>query len=149
MRPSPWRAALLVLTGLALGMPLAGRAQHFPGDATPTRPIRLEGYWDRPRSAPEVLGEITLSPDGRTRRSFGVTALQAYKPPEEGVQVLRHTSLQPITLLLRGREEMVQRLLKARTDEKVVAYGVYQAGSATFTLASVEIAEAPRTDGTR
>ena len=132
--------ALLLWTALALGVPAAVGAQSLFGDAG--RPIRIEGYWDRTEKDPGVLGEITVSPDGRTRRPFGVIALQAYRPAEEGMHVLRHSGLQPITLLLRGRDEMVERFAKARGNERVTAYGVYRAASGTLTLDSIEIAEA-------
>ncbi len=137
------RSCVMVLLSVSclLVVPLTVRAQSFFGDAGPSRPIRLEGYWDRTEVEPPVLGQITVSPDGRSRRAFGVTALQAYKPPEEGMHVLRHSSLQPVTLTLRGRDEMVERFAKARPDERIVAYGVYRAASGTFTLDSIEIAE--------
>ena len=127
-------AALCVSVGAS-----AAAAQVFPGDVAPVRPIRIEGYWDRPRSNPEVIGEITISADGGERRAFGVTALQAYKPEEEGVQVLRHTALQPSTLLLRGRKEMVEKFVRAGRDDKIVAFGVYRPASAMFELSSVEV----------
>ena len=144
-------AALCVAGGAS-----AAAAQVFPGDVAPLRPIRIEGRWDRPRSNPEVIGEITISAGRGERRPFGVTALQAYKPEEEGMQVLRHTALQPSTLLLRGRTEMVEKFMRAGRDDEIVAFGVYRPASAMFELSSVEVhaggashGDAPRGPGAR
>jgi len=134
-------AALCVSVGAT-----AAAAQVFPGDVAPVRPIRIEGYWDRPRSNPEVIGEITISAEGQERRQFGVTALQAYKPEEEGMQVLRHTALQPSTLLVRGRQEMVEKFMGAGRDDKIVAFGVYRPASGMFELSSVEVRPAGASD---
>lgn len=106
----------------------------------PGRPLRLEGYFGPRSDAPDVLGEITISSDGRDRRMFGVTALQAYAPAEEGAQVLRPSTLRPVTLLLRGTRTLVERFFEARPDEKVVVYGVYLGGPGTLALSDVEVA---------
>src|SRR5512140_3815643 len=130
--------AIAVLGAVALTTPPRARAQ-LPGDVAPVRPVRIEGYWNRDRRAPGVLDGITIvSDDGGTRRTFGVTALQAYKPEEEGVQVLRHSSQQPGLRLL-GRREMVRRFMNAPETEKVVAFGVYRPATGTLTLSSVEV----------
>ena len=110
------------------------------------QPIRLEGYWNGTQADKDVIGVITVSPDGKEKRSFGVTALQAYEPEEEGMSVLRDTSLEPITLLLRGTEPMRSRFMTASPNDKVVALGVYQPGSANFILNSVDVA-AKKTKG--
>ncbi len=133
-------AAGLALSGAiaALSIGAIAVAQSFPGDHVPARPIRLEGSWGHTNAEPQVIGEVTLSRDGKDRRTFGVTAIQAYDPEEEGMQILRHSSLQP-TLLLRGRDEMIARLYAAKPDQKVTLDGVYGAGNGNLTLSSVEV----------
>jgi hypothetical protein len=138
-RPHALRSTLAIVAAIFILAPDGVLARRGVFDLAPVRPLRIEGYWDRPRTAPAVIGEVTISADGRTRRTFGITAIQAYHPEEEGIQILRHSALQPVNLLLRGREELVQRFLGARTDEKVIALGVYRAGSGMFILNSVEI----------
>jgi len=135
--PAVVLAAVVALWSVSQARP--ADALVFPGDVAPVRPIRIEGYWDRARSERDVIGEVTVSAEGNERRRFGVTALQAYKPEEEGIQVLRHTSLQPSTLLLRGRKEMVERFMGAGRNDKVVAFGVYRPASADLELSSVEL----------
>jgi hypothetical protein len=110
----------------------------FPGDVAPIRPLRIEGYWDRDKSDPAVIGTVTILATGDTRRTFGITALQAYKPEEEGAQVLRHSALGP-GLRAIGADDMVQRFLHTPPSEKVTVFGVYRPGSATLTVSSVEI----------
>jgi hypothetical protein len=129
--------ALILLTG-GVGVTWAREPGGFPGDVAPIRPIRMEGYWDRDESARAVIGTVTILADRGARRTFGITALQAYKPEEEGVQVLRHSALGP-GLRVIGPEEMVQRFLHAPPSEKVTVFGVYRPGSATLTVSSVEI----------
>ncbi len=114
---------------------------QLPGDVAPVRPIRIEGYWSRDRRAPGVLDGIQItSSAGGPRRTFGVTALQAYKPEEEGVQVLRDSGLQP-SLRLLGREDMVRRFMDAPTTAKVVAFGVYRPASGIIVLGSVTVGD--------
>ncbi len=126
-------ALFSVLSSFALA-----RAE-VPFDAAPLRPIRIEGYWNRDRQAPGVLEGIHItSSAGGPQRIFGITALQAYKPPEEGVQVLRHSELQP-SLRLLGGEDLVRRFINAPETQKVVAYGVYRPASSTLVLNSVEV----------
>jgi len=126
-------------TGLAL-VALPARARHAPGAmGGAPRPIRIEGYWDRDRQAPGVLEGIPITSDkGGQPRTFGITALQAFQPEEEGVQVLRHSSLEP-SLRVLGREEMVQRFLDAPPTQKVVVLGLYRPGSGTIILNSVDV----------
>ncbi len=109
------------------------------------RPIRIEGYWERPKTDAAILAEVTVSAAGHPRREFGISALQAYKPEEEGPQVLRHSSLQPVTLLLSGEKEMVERFMTAGPDRKITAFGLYRAGPGQLVLSSVEIADGPAT----
>ena len=116
-------------------------AAQFPLAVPPNRPIRLEGYWERTRAAPDVIGEITISADGRPPRPFGVTALQAYQPAEEGMQIFRFTSDHPATLVARG--DAVDRLFAAARDRKVVAFGTYAAGSGMFVVGSVDLQPPP------
>jgi hypothetical protein len=141
-------AVAMLATLCVAGGASAAAAQVFPGDVAPLRPIRIEGQWERPRSDPAVIGEITISAERGERRPFGVTALQAYKPEEEGMPVLRHTALQPSTLLLRGHKDMVEKFVRAGRDDKIVAFGVYRPASAMFELSSVEVhaGGAPRGD---
>jgi hypothetical protein len=136
---------LVVLSAIPIAgivaYPLAGRAE-FRGDVPGFRPIRIEGYWGRDRGAPKVLDAVTFtSSDGGPRRIFGVTALQAYKPEEEGVQVLRHSGLQPAIRVL-GLEDLVHRFMNAPDGTKVVVFGAYRPGSGTLTLTSVEVSGA-------
>lgn len=116
----------------------AGRAPVALG-----RPVRLEGYWDRTRADASILDDLVISADGRTKRSFGVTAAQAYKPEEEGVQIFRGSTLQPIAILLRGGQDLTRRFLDAGPEDKVVAFGLYYAGPAQLVLSSVEIERTP------
>src|SRR3954471_13082606 len=127
---------LAMPVGVTFIAPCVG-AQVFPGDQVPVRPIRIEGYWGRTKAEQAVIGQMTLSADGRDRRSFGVTALQAYKPEEEGMSAIRHTSLQP-AVLLRGSDDLVKKLYGAKPEQKVTIFGVYGAGAGTLTLSSVE-----------
>jgi hypothetical protein len=115
-------------------------ARHAPGAVGGApRPIRMEGYWDRDSQAPGVLEGIPITPSkGGQPRTFGITALQAFQPEEEGAQVLRHSSLQP-SLRVLGRDEMVHRFLDAPANQKVVVLGAYRAGSGTIILNSVEL----------
>jgi len=107
------------------------------------RPIRIEGYWGRGKADAAIIAEITISASGHARRQFGISALQAYKPAEEGTHVLRHSSQRPVTLLLNGRKEMIESFMAARPDQKVTAFGLYRAGAGQLVLSSVEIAGAP------
>lgn len=129
-------AATLALTILAA----ASVALAQPGVG---RPVHLEGYWGGTEANKDVIGVITVSPDGKEKRSFGVTALQAFEPEEEGMHVLEPSSLQPITALLRGDEGMIRRFMTASPDEKVVTSGVYRPDSGDFILGSVSVV--PRT----
>jgi hypothetical protein len=131
-----------VLAACVLLAALPASAQR-PFDAAPARPMRFAGYWDRDTGDPLVLGVVTVAGAVGAARPFGVTAAQAYNPPEEGVQVFRASSLQPTTLRLLGKDDMVRRFLGARPDQKVVALGEYTAGSATFVLAGVELEDTP------
>ena len=56
------RVAILVLACAAACAPLAG-AQGPLGSAA-SRPLRLEGYWDRTRTDHEVIGDVTVSAEG-------------------------------------------------------------------------------------
>ena len=104
------------------------------------RPVRLEGYWSGTQADKSVIGVITVSTDAKEKRSFGVTALQAFEPEEEGMHVLEPSSLQSITVLLRGDEAMIRRFMTASPDEKVVTSGVYRPDSGDFILTSVDVA---------
>jgi hypothetical protein len=131
----------IVLAGV---LALAGSEVLAQRLAVPVgRPVRLEGYWNRSRADAGIIGDLTISADGRDKRAFGVTAAQAYQPPEEGVQIFRASSLSPVTLILRGREEMVRRFLDAGPQDKIVALGVYVPGPAQLVLNSVEIVASP------
>ena len=125
----------LVVTGAVVGpvSPLGARMGGHP------RPIRIEGYWERGTTDPATIAEITISASGHARRQFGISALQAYKPEEEGAQVLRHSSQRPVVLLLNGRKEMVEQFMTARPDQKVTAFGLYRAGAGQLVLSSVEV----------
>ena len=103
------------------------------------RPIRLEGYWGRSRSSPEVIGEVSVAVTGREPRLLGVTAVQAYHPEEEGAQIFRFTSDHPVTLLVRGDDAVVRRFMEAPPDTRVTAFGTYTAGSGLFVLGSVDV----------
>jgi hypothetical protein len=103
------------------------------------RPIRLEGYWGRSRRSPDVIGEVSVAMTGRKPRSFGVTAVQAYHPEEEGAQLFRFTSDHPVALLVRGDDDMVRRFMEAPPDARVTAFGTYTAGSGLFVLGSVDV----------
>jgi hypothetical protein len=131
-----WRRASLSLLALVL---VAGTAAaQLPLESFPERPLRLEGYWGRTRDEPGIIGDVTTSVPGRSKRRFGVTAVQAYKPEEEGMQIFRFTSDHPVTLLVRGDADVVQRFFTAPPNQKVVAFGTYNRGSGTFVLGSVD-----------
>jgi len=138
----PTRVLAAILMVLAMLVAPAW-AQH-PLATTP-RPIRLEGFWDRTRADRDVIGEVTISAPGRTPRRFGVTAIQAYQPEEEGMQIFRSTSDHPATFIARG--DAVDRLWEAPKDRKMVIFGTYMAGSGLFVVGSVDLA-APA-DGAR
>ncbi len=133
-------ARALVLGCLLVATTVTAVWAQFPL-ASPNRPIRIEGYWGRTRSDPEVIGEVTISAKGRPTRVLGVTALQAYQPEEEGMQVLRFTSDHPATLLARG--DAVDRLFSAAPDRKLVAFGTYMRGSGLFVVGSVDLVPSP------
>jgi hypothetical protein len=135
-----WRALVAGAAALA-ALPVLAQAQ-VPGEVAPMRPIRMTGYWDRGRSAPGVLEGVGISTDGGTPRTFGITALQAYKPEEEGPQVLRHSGLQP-SLRLLGPADMVRRLMSAPSTERIVLYGVYRPGTGTIAVGSVQVGSEP------
>jgi hypothetical protein len=141
MRPSiasSHRAFLLTVAILLAATAAPARAE-LPIDAVPQRPIRMVGYWERDRGAPKVLEAIRIvSTEGGPPRLFGITALQAYKPEEEGPQVLRHSGPRA-TLRVLGAKAVVDRLLNAPATERVTIYGVYNPGTDTITLNSVEI----------
>jgi len=132
-----WRSLIVIAIAL---LPAVAHPQLPTEELLPMRPVRLEGYWGRTKADPDVLGELTISTDARTVRRFGATAVQAYKPEEEGFQVFRHTALQPIQLTLRGPADMVRRFFDAPADTKIIALGVYRPGSALLELTSVELA---------
>lgn len=123
-------AAVLVVAAAALAQPL--------GPATVPHPIRLEGYWERTRAEPDVIGEVSIAAEGRGTRRFGVTAVQAYQPEEEGMQIFRFTSDRPATLVARG--DGVGRLFAAPRDRKVVVFATYASGSGLFVVGSVDVA---------
>jgi len=127
-------ATILALTILAAAS--AALAQIGGGAG---RPVRLEGCWNGTPSDKDVIGVITVSANGTDRRSFGVTALQAYDPPDEGIDVLRPSSLEPITLLLRADEAMRNRFMTASPNKIVVAFGVYRPDSGDLILSSVDV----------
>jgi hypothetical protein len=135
------RRILAGACAIALVLPASrALARHAPGaTGGAPRPIRMEGYWDRDREAPGVLEGVPItSSKGGKPRTFGITALQAFQPEEEGAQVFRHSSLQP-TLRVLGRDEMVRSFLDAPPGQKLVVLGVYRAGSGTIILNSVEV----------
>jgi hypothetical protein len=135
------RRALLIAVVVLLAGGDCALAQRFPLESLPERPIRLEGYWDRTRDDRDVIGDLVVSTNGRAKRRFGVTAVQAYKPEEEGMQLFRFTSDHPVTLLVRGDDETVRRFFEAPSDRKVIAFGTYNRGSGTFVLGSVDVGE--------
>lgn len=110
------------------------------------RPVRLEGYWEGTRADPEVIGTLVVSPDGTRKRTLGVTAAQGYQPPEEGTQIFRGSTTQPIALVLRGRSELVARFMDAKPTERIIAFGLYSAGAAQLVLSSVELKTLPTPD---
>jgi hypothetical protein len=128
---------VLVVASLIVATMVAVASAQFPLGGSPNRPIRLEGYWERTRETPDVIGEITITGTGRAPRRFGVTAVQAYQPEEEGMQIFRFTSDHPATLLARG--DAVDRLFAASKDRKLVAFGTYMRGSGLFVVGSVEL----------
>lgn len=112
-----------------------------PAKVAPPRPIRIEGYWERDARAPGVLEGIHVtSSAGGSPRIFGVTALQAYKPDEEGVDVLRHAASE-VSIRLLGDEALIRRFMDAPGTKKVVAHGVYRAATGTLILDSVKVGE--------
>jgi hypothetical protein len=127
----------MVLALLAVSLATAADAQ-LPLESLPERPIRLEGFWDRTRADAGVIGDLMISIDGRTKRRFGVAAVQAYKPEEEGMQIFRFTSDHPVTLLLRGDRDTVDRFFDVPRDRKLRAFGTYNRGSGTYVLGSFE-----------
>jgi hypothetical protein len=131
------RLAAALIVSAVLVVPALAQLQF---GQPPNRPIRLEGYWERTRADREVIGEIMISAPGRAPRRFGVAALQAYQPEEEGMQVLRFTSDHPATLLARG--DAVDRLWEVKKDEKLRAFGTYAAGSGLFVVGSVDVVDA-------
>jgi hypothetical protein len=134
-----------VLLAVAMLLPGAASAKK-PIKTPPPRPIRIEGYWERGTGAPGVLEGINVTSNaGGSPRIFGVTALQAYKPAEHGVQVLHGTgpAMAPgVTLRLLGDETLVRRFMDAPGTKKVVAHGVYRDTSGTLFLDSVKVGEA-------
>ena len=131
----------LVVAGALFG-PVGSLGARMGGHP---RPIRIEGYWERGTSYGPIIEEITISASGHDRRHFGISAIQAYKPEEEGAQILRHSSQRPSTLLLAGRKEMIESFMAARPDQKITAFGLYRAGAGQLILSSVEVAGAPDT----
>src|SRR5262245_1230720 len=106
-------AAIATLVALA-ALPALATARA-PSARGPPRPLRIEGYWERGAGAPGVLEGIHVtSSAGGSPRIFGVTALQAYKPAEEGIQVLRGDSTAPdVTIRLLGDERLIRRFMDA------------------------------------
>ena len=131
--------AVLAVAALAGGAPAL--ADRWPPGGGPGRPIRLEGYWGGTRDSPDAIGEITVSAKGREPRRFAITAIQAYFPEEEGMQILRFTSDHPSTLIARG--DAVGRFFAARAGDHIVAFGTYLPGSGMFVIGSVEPVAAP------
>lgn len=131
-------ARVLAVACLIVASLVAAASAQFPLGGSPNRPIRLEGYWERTRAAPDVIGEITIAGTGRAPRRFGVTAVQAYQPEEEGMQIFRFTSDRPATLVARG--DGVGRLFAAPRDRKVVVFATYASGSGLFVVGSVDVA---------
>ncbi len=137
------RLARVALSALAVAMAMTFdvrvvSAQKVPGDQILVRPVRIEGYWKKPTDDPEVIGEVTLSLDGKERRVLGITSIRAYAPAEEGMSLLRHTAQQPV-LLVRGPAAMREKLRNAKPDDKIRIFGVYDPSGATFALSSVDV----------
>lgn len=133
--------ARVLAVACLIAVALVGVASAQFALGSPNRPIRLEGYWERTREAPDVIGEVTIAGTGRAPRRFGVTAVQAYQPEEEGMQIFRFTSDHPATLLARG--DAVDRLFAAAKDRKLVVFGTYMRGSGLFVIGSVELVPPP------
>jgi len=136
------RAVAIALTvgtiGAVFTIPASARTQH-PRQATPTRPIRMEGYWNRNRGAPGVLEALTFTSEiGGPWRPFGVTRMRAYKPDEEGVEVFRNSGTVP-SIRVVGQPDMVRRFINAPETQKVTAYGEYRPETSTLTLNSVQV----------
>lgn len=134
-----WWVIIAVALAGALSPPATPLARRMGGGGP--RPIRIEGYWDRHRTDPGILEDVTVSAPGHAKRDFGIAALQAYKPEEEGPQVLRQSTLRPVTLLLSGKKEMVEQFMTAHPDQKITAFGLYRAGPGQLVLSSVEVAD--------
>jgi hypothetical protein len=127
--------AVLAVAALAGGSP-AVADRWPPAGGGPGRPIRLEGFWGGTRDSPGAIGDITISAKGHEKRRFAVTAVQAYFPEEEGMQIFRFTSDHPSTLIARG--DAVGRLFAARAGDRITAFGTYMPGSGMFVVGSVE-----------
>jgi len=129
--------ALAALVAVVVA-PAAGRTGTH-AKTVPPRPIRIEGYWERDAGAPGVLEGIHVTSSvGGSPRIFGVTTLQAYKPDEQGVQVL-HGTPGEVSIRLLGNEALIRRFLDAPGTKKVVAHGVYRAATSTLILDSVTV----------
>ena len=138
----PWWVMVAIAFAGALFPPATSLARRMGGGGP--RPIRIEGYWDRHRTDPGILEDVTISAPGHAKRDFGIEVrCGGFRVvfEEEGPQVLRHSTLRPVTLLLSGEKAMIERFMTARPDQKITAFGLYRAGPGQLVLSSVEIAD--------
>jgi hypothetical protein len=119
------------------------------------RVVMIEGYWE-PESAehdgggqadPEVRMHMELAtlPDGHGLRSFAVTATRAYFDADSSLDPFRRAGLRP-AFNLRGREELLARMLAVPPGEPITIVASWTERSADLLVAEVHVDDAGSDD---
>lgn len=102
-------------------------------------PIKIVGYWGGTTAEdPSVMGTITLADEhGKNQRSFGVTQVQSFDPPNAMMDVFQPSKLKP-AIIVYGRASETSVLFGAKDKEKVTVLGIYWANRGNLIVSSVK-----------
>ena len=125
--------------------------------APTSRIVRIEGHWvaavpsgqvgqlastDRADGERATIGELKLAtePDGSGVRPFAVVEVRSYHDADGGMQIFRKACLRP-AVNLRGRSEVVARMVSVPDGEPITLYGQFATGSSQLLVSDVELPE--------
>lgn len=84
------------------------------------------------------MGTITLADEhGKNQRSFGVTQVQSFDPPNAMMDVFQPSKLKP-AIIVYGRASETSVLFGAKDKEKVTVLGIYWANRGNLIVSSVK-----------
>ena len=164
------RLALLLSVSIMIGLTAQSALGGFAKRITPTsRIVRIEGHWgvvaeeaeQSPASdstasvapslpaedAPVILGELNLATagDGTGVRPFEVVAVRSYHDADGGMEIFRKACIRP-AVNLRGRPEVLARMVAVPEGEPMTLYGQFATGSSELLVSDVELPEEPTDD---